>query len=299
MSTAEPLPTYMADTARDEGRACAVTVACARDLRSCAERYPVLFPPDPFTDQLFFATAMANAFGSPWETAERLRTAARMSLWVFAADYLVDYRATTREQIDELSAACRTVAGGGAAGPVALAAFLAELRDDLAAAPAFAAHGDAWRAKLDRYFAAMTREWEWKRSAIRPTWAEYLGNADNFGSSLVNLSHWIATGDAYTLAHLDELREISDVVQRVLRLLNDLASYRRDLEWGDLNALLLGVTPAQVRAQVAELATEVTDRTSRLRPEHPLLADYLDRQVGYSQGFYGLGDYWGPPAEPA
>lgn len=298
MPTVELLSACTADTARDEGRACAVAVACARDLRSCADRFPALFPSDPFTDQLFFATAMANAFGSPWETAGRLRFAARMSLWVFAADYLVDYLATTREQIDELTAACLEVAEGGPPRSVPLAAFLAELRDDLATAPAFAAHRDAWRDKLDRYFAAMAREWQWKRSEARPTWEEYLDNADNFGSSLVNVTHWIATGDAYTLAHLDQLRKISDVVQRVLRLLNDLASYQRDLEWGDLNALLLGVTPAQVRVRIGELTDEVADRTAGLRPDHPRLADYLDRQAGYSIGFYGLGDYWGEPADP-
>lgn len=289
----------MPTEAIDDGRASAAAVACARDLRACAKRHPGLFPPDPFDDRLFFATAMANAFGSPWEPAERIRVAARMSLWVFAADYLVDYLATTRAEIDELAAACRTVAGGAAAPPsVPLAAFLAELRDDLAAAPAFAEYGDVWRDQLDRYFAAMTREWEWKRAADRPTWEQYLDNADNFGSSLVNVSHWIVTGDAYTLAHLGELRAAGDVVQRVLRLLNDLASYRRDLEWGDLNALLLGVTPDQVRERIEELAADVTARTGRLRPDHPRLAEYLDRQVGYSRGFYGLGDYWGAPADP-
>lgn len=289
----------MPTEAIDDGRACAAAVACARDLRACAEKHPELFPPDPFDARLFFATAMANAFGSPWEPAARLRVAARMSLWVFAADYLVDYLATTRAEIDDLAAACRAVADGTDAAPsVPLAAFLAELRDDLAAVPAFAEHGGAWRDQLDRYFAAMTREWEWKRSGARPTWEEYLDNADNFGSSLVNVSHWIVTGDAYTLAHLGELRAIGDGVQRVLRLLNDLASYRRDLEWGDLNALLLGVTPDQVRERIEELAAGVTSRTDRLRPAHPRLAEYLDRQVGYSRGFYGLGDYWGTPADP-
>lgn len=298
-----PTPNAGLPEARDDGRAGAVAVACARDLAACARRYPDLFPADPFDHRLFFATAMANAFGSPWEPVERIRVAARMSLWVFAADYLVDYLATTRAGIDDLADACTGVADGGPPSTVPLARFLGELRDDLATVPAYATHGSAWRDQLSRYFAAMTREWEWKQAGHdggpRPTWEQYLDNADNFGSSLVNVAHWIHTGDAYTLAHLEELRTISDAVQRVLRLLNDLASYRRDLEWGDLNALMLGVTPDQVRACIDDLAAEVTAMTARLRPAHPRLAEFLDRQAGYSMGFYGLGDYWGTPAEPA
>lgn len=297
--TAEEMASGEMAYAEDEGRACGVAVACARDLSSCAQRYPALFPADPFDERLFLATAMANAFGSPWETAERIRIAARMSLWVFAADYLVDYRATTRSEIDGLAEACLAVADGQAPDSVPLARFLAELRDDLAAVPAFSRHRRAWRDQLDRYFTAMASEWEWKQTPARPTWQEYLDNADNFGSSLVNVSHWIATGDAYTLAHLGELREIGDTVQRALRLLNDLASYRRDLEWGDLNVLMLGLTPAQIRDRVSEIAADVAARTQPLRAEHPRLAAYLNRQVGYSMGFYGLGDYWGAPAEPA
>jgi hypothetical protein len=294
------MPTPPPGFAQLGGQAVALGMACARDLGSCARRHPKLFPADPFDDRLFFATAMANAFGSPWETAERVRAAARTSLWVFAADYLVDYLATTRAEIDDLAEACRAVAAGGEPSEVPLALFLAELRDDLAAAPAFAGHADAWRDQLDRYFAAMAREWEWKQAGAggRPTYEQYLANADNFGSSLVNIAHWIHTGDAYALAHLDDLRAVSDAVQRVLRLLNDLASYRRDLEWGDLNALLLGVTPDQVRDRIDALTREVAAMTVRLRPAHPRLADYLDLQVEYSVGFYGHGDYWGTPAEP-
>ena len=86
------------------------------------------------------------------------------------------------------------------------------------------------------------------------TSTEYLDNADNLACTFVNVTHWICTGDAETHGTARPAgRAPATQVQRVLRLVNDLATHERDLEWGDLNALLLVDDPAEVQTGIAEL----------------------------------------------
>ncbi len=292
-------PTGELRTVIEEGRTSALAVDCQRDLAACAKEHAVLFPGGPFDPRLLSGVALANAFGSPWASAEELSVACRTSLWVFAADWLVDYVAETRADVDVQAAACLAVADGAEPPPdVPLARFLAEIRDTLAARPAFAELRGRWRAQLDRYFAAMAREWEWHAArksgdGPAPTFAEYVGNADNFGSSFVNLSHWICTSGPDELRHIDALWAASGTVQRILRLLNDLATLQRDLDWGDLNPLALGVGRAEVTDQIDLLVKECLDELAPLREPCPKEARYLERQIGFSTGFYGRTDYWG------
>ena len=286
-------------SAIDQGKTSALAVDCQRDLQACADAHAVLFPPGPFDPRLLSGVALANAFGSPWATADDLSIACRTSLWVFAADWLVDYVAETREEIDALTRAGLAVADGSDPDPgVPLAGFLAEIRDALAARPAFADLRARWRSQLERYFAAMTREWEWhaamkRDEGPRPTFAEYVDNADNFGSSFVNVSHWIHTCEPGALRHIDALWAASGTVQRILRLLNDLATLQRDLEWGDLNPVTLGVSRAEVSDHIDVLVKECLDELAPLRAHCPRETTYLERQIGFSTGFYGRTDYWG------
>jgi terpene synthase-like protein len=286
--------------AMEQGRICALAADCQRDLQKCVENYPDLFSAAPFDPRLLSGVSLANAFGSPWATAEQLRIANRSSLWVFAADWLVDYLAKSMTEVHHIVRECLAVADHPATAPgTPLTRFLAEIRAELATVPAFATSDSHWRDQLQRYLSAMAREWQWKSAtpeeggATRPTLDDYIDNADNFGSSFVNVAHWIFTGDARTLWHFEELREASDMVQRVLRLLNDLASHHRDLEWGDLNALMFGIGRAEVTERIAAIVGHFHDHIDPLRDDCPEVALYLDRQIGYSMGFYGATDYWG------
>jgi hypothetical protein len=149
------------------------------------------------------------------------------------------------------------------------------------------------------YLLANAREWDWKAAhsagdaAALPTFDEYLANADNFGSSLVNVSHWIHNGSVHDPGALERLAGASAEVQRVLRLLNDLATYERDLAWGDLNSLMLGVTRDDVGRRITELVESSEKLIAALSPDLPEEAVYLRRQIGYSAGYYGMTDYWG------
>lgn len=282
------------------GRICALAAECQRDLQECVANHRELLPERPFDARFLSAIAMANAFGSPWREASGIRVAARTSMWISAADWLVDYVAKSRAEVDEFVRSCLAVADGAA--PAApLARFLAELRAELAAGPAFGRFARAWAEEVRRYALAEAREWDWK-AALRagetdrlPGIAEYLANSDNYGTTLVNVSHWIAGGDERTLCHLDRLTPASRLVGRVLRLLNDLASYERDLRWGDINVLMLGVSRSEVSARLDELVQDCRGLLAPLREACPEAVEYLERQIGYSAGFYGITDYWGEP----
>ncbi|MEW9532459.1 terpene synthase family protein [Microbispora sp. NPDC049125] len=284
--------------ARKRGSVAALATRSQRDLLECVAAHPDLFPDRPFDHTLVSAVALANAFGSPDATADRVRVANRTALWIFAVDWLLDHVAATRAEVERLVEGCLDVADGRPPSPgFSLGRFLAGLRAEMAAAPAFAGREVLWMDALRDMLTAMAREWDWKAAAREgetlPKLEEYLGNADNFGSSFVNVSHWIHGGDPETLRRLDELRIASDEVQRVLRLLNDLATYERDMAWGDLNAQMLGVGRDEVLERIEALTEECWRLFAPLRDPCPDEVAYLERQLGYSAGFYGGADYWG------
>ncbi|MFB9836707.1 terpene synthase family protein [Actinoallomurus acaciae] len=286
--------------AAERGKVCALAMDCLRDLQKCAAEYPALFPTKPFGPTVFSGVALANAFGSPGATAARIRVAARTALWAFAVDWLMDYVATSRDEIDAIVTGCEAVGDGAPPDPDApVQAFLAALRDDLARRPGWAAQYPIWREHLRRYLLANAREWDWKTAraagdtAALPDLEGYLANADNFGSSLVNVSHWIDNGAVSTAGELERLAEASAEVQRTLRLLNDLATYERDMTWGDLNSLMLGLTPDDVRRRIAASVARCEELIEPLAAGFPEEADYLIRQIGHSSGYYGSTDYWG------
>jgi hypothetical protein len=280
-------------SAAEHGRICGLAGQCQRDLQKVVERYPTLCPNPPFDPALASTVAMAMAFSAPWCTAGQLRVGNRAVLWGFAADWQIDYLAKTQSAVDALVAGCLAVADGGS--PLAdnpLGQLLAEIRDELATVTGFETVHGLWREELARMLAGMAREWEWKSAQRWPTFDEYLGNADNLGASWVNLSHWIATGDPATRVHLAELIAAGREEQRVLRLVNDLATYERDLKWADLNALMLADRD-EVGRQLAVIVDQCTKQLRPLEGSCPREVAYLMRQIGFTSGFYQVTDFWG------
>lgn len=288
------------DTTADQGRACAVAMDCLRDLERCAAAYPALFPAKPFGPTLFSGVTLVHAFACPEATVDRIRIGARVTLWVFAADWLVDTVATSRGEIEAIASGCAEVGEGAAPDPdVPLQCLLAELRDELAAAPRWDELYPVWRDQLDRYLSASVREWDWKVAhasrgeAALPAFEDYLANAANLGATFVNVAHWIHAGAARSAGEMERLVAAGDHMQRALRLLNDLATYERDLSWGDLNGLMLGLTSGDVTRRLDALVADCGAATGALAAEFPEPAVHLRRQLAYSTGFYGLTDFWG------
>lgn len=264
-------------------------------MRQWAEEYPALFSAKPFDGALFSTLALATAFSGPWLDHRQQRMANRATLWAFGLDWQVDYVATSEPEAAAIAERCTAVASG--ADPVPgddLTAFLAAIRDELAGSDAYPLLGPVWRDELGRTLAAMVREHQWKGEGVRrPSFEEYLDNADNLGFSFVILAHWIHTDPAPSGVDIEDVRMASWLVQCVIRLLNDLATYDRDVQWGDLNALLLGPDRTDVARHVERLAADARVRISHLRDRQPALADYLERQMEFCVGFYGVADFWG------
>jgi hypothetical protein len=274
------------------GVTCAVAAQGQRDLQRLADADPELFPRPPFDGSVFSTLAMANAFSAPWLSADDLRTANRASLWAFRVDWFADHLATDSAQLAELTASCLAVADGAPpADP--LTAMLAGLRDDLSGRPGFAAAQPVWCEELRRMLDAMTVEFGWRATRDTLTVARYLDNADNLGSSFVNVSHWLANPDPGPgSGTADRVLAATRAQQRVIRVLNDLATVDRDRAWGDLNLLLLNDI-GDVPVLLAELTRDCDTALAPLRADQPRLAEFLYRQVEFCRGFYGLTDYWG------
>ncbi|MBG0829819.1 hypothetical protein HS041_18810 [Planomonospora sp. ID67723] len=278
----------------ESGAVCAGAGRAQRDMREWAQSYPELFSAKPFDAALYSTLSLAMAFSGPWFTAEQLRMANKTTLWAFGLDWLVDYVATSQTEVADIARRCRDVAEG--APPVPgddLTRMLADIRDELAAAPSFPGLGPVWREELGLMLDGMLEEWRWKSGKTVPTFEEYLGNADNLGFSFVFAAHWIHVTGEGAVADVERLREASRAVQRVIRLLNDLGTYERDVAWGDLNALMLGTGRAGVERRIAELAARSRELLAPLRAAHPELAGYMERQMDFCAGFYQVGDYWG------
>jgi hypothetical protein len=273
-----------------------------RDLMDRLHAYPQLFPAKPFDAALVAGVAYGTACNASWAAPEALWVANRAALWIFALDWQVDTLAESVDQVEEIRAGCIAVADGAVPNLDApLTGFLAEIRDELAKSPALAAHRDLWRDELQRTLDAMAREWSWKSALaagadlVRPDIRTYLDNADNTGLAWVNISHWIYTGDQESLDNLDELRTVGKRVQQVLRLVNDLATYDRDVQWGkgDLNVLMLGIDRVQVEQRITDLITGCLALLGALETRCPRQASYLARQLGFVTRFYGGADFWG------
>ncbi|WP_067479968.1 terpene synthase family protein [Actinomadura hibisca] len=286
--------------ARQADRDMRLLTQIGEDLHARMRAHPDLFPERPLGTELAVKLAQPLAWGAPWCSAEELRPAARAALWIFALDWIVDHQATEAGRILQLVDQCLDVADG--ADPAnSLGALLAEVRDELAGHDAFEQLRPLWRAELERMLRAMAREWDWKTTlASSPPGApapitldQYLDNAANFGSTWVNVCHWIRQGDPVALRHLAALVPLSDTVQRMLRLYNDQATLHRDRGWGDLNAHMIADAD-QLGRRLRDLTDRFEHECDALRAACPHEVDYLSRQLAFSRDFYGAGnDYWG------
>ncbi|MEV6030915.1 terpene synthase family protein [Nonomuraea sp. NPDC052116] len=281
------MPDDELDEAFELGRTCALAAECGRDLRRCAQMYSGLFPVAAFGAEFYATLTLSTAFSAPWASAEHLKVANRAALWVLAVERLVDHTATTREQVDRLIRECLSVADG-AVPRSAATRFLADLRDELGTVKEFDDLRWIWRDQLAETLTGMGRAWVWRDTRAVLTLERFLDNADSRGSCFVDVSHWIYTADDWARTHLDDLRAVSRQVQRYLHLLGDVASYRKDMSWGDLNVLALGVSRAEVTGAMAALAREAAGLIEPVRAGSPRTAAYLRRQIGFNAGFVGI-----------
>jgi Terpene synthase family 2, C-terminal metal binding len=280
-------------TAPECGRACAVAAAGQRELRRHAAGYPDLFPDRLFGGAFFATLALAGAFTAPSCDPVALGATNLAGLFVFALDWQVEVQTSEAALATDVVDPVLAVAGGAVpAKDTSLSRLLTELRGQVRTAPGY----PLWRAALVATATAMVREWRWRSGSDEPprTLPGYLDNADSTGFLFVYATHWIAT-DPYCPEHVAGLRAAGLAAQRILRLVNDLGTAARERSIGDVNALTLGATPDAVAANVRGLLDGYRRLAEPVRDHHAHLAAFLDRQIGFNEGLYQLGDYWSVP----
>jgi hypothetical protein len=264
-----------------------------RDLQKFTAAYPEMFGDAAFDAALSGAVALANAVSAPEAPDAAVWAANRAGMWAFALDQRVDLRSRTADEVDGLAARCVAVAGGAPADPAApLEVSLAGVRAGLVEAPAFGHIGPLWISELTGMVVAMATEWHWLRArGPMPSPSAYLENAANLGFSFVFASFLVALGGAPDRAVAD-LVAASHAAQRAIRLVNDLATYDRDVDTGDLNVLMLGISRGEAVRLVQRYADECRDLLASVRRGHPVASAYVRRQVEFNRGFHSVTDYW-------
>ncbi|GII94839.1 terpene synthase family protein [Sinosporangium siamense] len=288
-------------SSREVGRICATAGKIQRSLLKCTAAYPRLYEQPMFDAGLHSILASASALGAPSLDADRLMLANKAAVWLFGLDWRVDQQAGSADEVTDIVRRCRrTAAGSTRAEGDDLTRFLADIRDELAASPTFELLREAWLEALDRLLSAMRTEWMWRTAHTQngtrlPSLPQYLDNSDNTGFVFVIVSHWISTCEPPSPALIPRVLDVADAVQRVIRLLNDQGTYERELLSGDLNALILDSRDAVAEA-LAHHTDKARDLLTALRQDHQDhadLANYMERQMEFTTGFYQLTDFWG------
>lgn len=247
------------------------------------------------------AMAISAATIAPWRSVAQLRAVARMYVWTYALDDHVEQVVASLPELDDLFARCLAIVHTGRSDtshPILTA--LSSCQQDLSAQPLYPALADLWAAKFASDLEAVRYDWLVSRGDIpRTDIRDYLDHASSVTLWMNHFPLWATADDAALLDHLDVLVSAVDDLTVVVRLANDLATFHRESRAGDNNILMYpGVTPAQVRTELARRAESATRRLSTLLDRDFPPAVELIRLLEWSTVFYSCGDFrgWGSDA---
>lgn len=289
-------------TAVEHGRVSALAAQGHRELEQELSGYGDAFDAKPFDPALLSLLAHVGAYSAPWLRLPQLHTVNRASLWLFGVDWQIDRRAQTQAEVKDLVRRSLAVADGDdAAAGDGICRLLARVRADLAQCPGYAELVPAWRQELGNTLDAMAREQGWRLANASdrplPTVTEYLANSDNLGLSFVFVTLLIvdgATAEAWRPGS-GSLREATGETQRLLRLVNDVGTRKREAAWGDVNILQLGSLRSEVDADIRRRTRRCLQLFGTTRAARSEWTSYLERVIGFNMGLYGVADYWGRP----
>ncbi|QUQ68338.1 terpene synthase family protein [Kutzneria sp. CA-103260] len=249
------------------------------------------------------AMAISAATIAPWRSVGQLRAVARMYVWTYALDDHVEQAVTSLPELDDLFARCLNVVRTNqpdTSHPLLTA--LSSCQRDLSAQPLYPALAELWAAKFADDLKAVRYDWLVSRGEIpRTDIRDYLDHASSVTLWMNHFPLWATAADADLIDHLDALVSSLDDLTVVVRLANDLATFHRESRTGDNNILMYpGVSPAQVRTELARRAESATARLSALVDRDFAPAVELIRLLEWSTVFYSCGDFrgWGSDAVP-
>ncbi|MCA1646710.1 MAG: terpene synthase family protein [Chloroflexi bacterium] len=228
----------------DQARIFDLSTRTARTLHGWAAGYPLI------RRERVGPLALSVAAAAPFAPVDALISTARLSLWVFTLDDLFDEERPPQVELMARAARYRALAYNQIPCPAGdgLGRALFELREDLAGYRLFASLGGVWANALSGTIDGMIREYEWRLAgdtgfagpAALPTYAEYLATGRySIGGPPHIWAALITTDDPSTPAHLDHLGAMEKLASTCIRLANDVRSYRKEIDEGNINALVI------------------------------------------------------------
>lgn len=219
-----------------------LSVRTAKALYQWAARYPLI------RRVRVWPLALSVSAASPFSSLDALISTTRLSLWVFTLDDLFDEERAPEKELLRRAERYRAVALGEPVAPSrdSLATALRDVREDLATYPLFGSLGHEWENALAGTIHGMVTEYHWRLrhrsegASALPSYEDYIENGlYSIGGPPHVWAALITTGDPSTPYHLDHLRLMERAACTAIRLANDLRSYQKEIDEGNVNALVL------------------------------------------------------------
>jgi terpene synthase-like protein len=243
---------------------------------------------DKYPEAMSFAVAAI----APWSDVESLSLFARMSVWLYGIDDVIDTEANSLDEVDDVLATCVSIASGGDrddSHPVY--SSLADLYAGLRRKPIYPDLHGLWTDKFDSCMRGMRYSWRFGRGQINPTIGEYIDDAHHGILHWINtLTFWISTADREILQHLDVLIPAADDLSVIARLANDLATSAREKREGIGNATLLAST-SWIMEEIARRREAVGRRLAPLLDAEYGPALFVTRAADWAVAFYRVIDF--------
>lgn len=226
----------------DQIRIFDLSIRATAPLHQWAARYPLI------RRERVWPLALSVAAAAPFASLDALVSTARLSLWVFTLDDLFDEEHVPQAELMRRAERYQAIARAEIEAPRSdsLAVALQEVRNDLARYPLFASLSGQWADALCGTIDGMITEYDWRLGYrevgpdMLPSYDEYLSSGlYSIGGPPHVWAALITTADPSTPDHLSHLRVMELIACTCIRLANDLRSYPKEVDEGNINALVL------------------------------------------------------------
>jgi hypothetical protein len=267
-----------------------VTVLSLR-LLADLRRWTAAYGPD-LTGQHLETMAWSIACIAPWADAESLTLPARVAVWLYAIDDVIDVEASAIEDVDDALTRCVSIASGETrdeSRPVFAA--LCDICDELRTRSLFGDLSELWLDKFGESMRGMRFAWVLGKDRAQSLSIDsYLEHAASILKWITILALWVCTADSEITRHLDVLVPAAWDVVVAIRLANDLATSAREAREGIGNAVQVA-SQDWIRGEVTRRRSEVHRRLAPLVSGGYGPAVILARSVDWAVAFYGRADF--------
>ena len=211
-------------------------------LDAWARRYPLV------RRERIGPLTLSVAAASPFSSPEAVESTARVSLWVFTLDDVMDEELLPVEENEAFIARSLAIIGGDNVPHLegSLTQALADVRDDLRRYDLFPQFGFIWADALRGTIREMERENVWRdayrsqgKSAL-PSFEDYVAcGRYSIGGPPHIWAEVLTIGDPSACDAVDGLMRMEEAASICIRLANDLRSESKEAREGTINSLVI------------------------------------------------------------